>query len=778
MPCWKLLLCISFCSTLGRADLLFDMIQEAERNIERQYRTTVAKETAIKTLREILENGNGNDKLLRIESTFIRPKSGPLTQDNAYRLLLSPDLDWTVHSIDIAGTVKGNDTIILTQKRQKKREQVAKGSKISSVQFSDVSELTRQTSLKGGAEVQISFNPIDFLVPKIYFSALAEASKKGIETSTSQGTWSRDWQDSSSAHDEFTKEIQSNTNISDYHLVFAITFKNNSSSDLSFDSDSTIPVYCGNEFLLNAAPVKNGDKSEFLLPANGTTTIQCKGLLDNTRSRELLANENFRSDLHICPEQGQFFIHSADGLKNNLLQCPNVPTVSLACHGIKWNLQKTWDDRSVTLREAIWAINSLYADPVFDIQDENHITIFGKPLFFQEDHFDFTSETVLLKQRNRIIPSLGSKGLDGVLDSDIDILVIKDVASFLLFAEATREQKLDFLDAAEKKFRCDDASTQWFLGFIYASLGDCWEKVIKWYGKAAEQGYAPAQNELGGCYYYGYGGERDFKKAVEWVERAAEQEFAAAQFNLGVCYRNGEGVEKDFAKAAEWFAKAAEHGFAPGQCVLGACYRDGAGVEKDFAKAAEWYRKAAGQGYAVAQNVLGGCYHDGEGVEKDFAKAVEWFERAAEQELAAAQFNLGGCYYYGEGVEKDFAKAAEWYRKAADQGDAVAQCALGVCYHNGEGVEKDLEKAAEWFAKAAEQGFAQGQCVLGECYRDGDGVERDFKKAAEWFAKAAEQGFSAAQNNLGECYKKGKGLPKDKKKAEEWFQKAREGNAW
>lgn len=48
------------------------------------------------------------------------------------------------------------------------------------------------------------------------------------------------------------------------------------------------------------------------------------------------------------------------------------------------------------------------------------------------------------------------------------------------------------------------------------------------------------------------------QKAVEWYTKAAEQGHAAAQYNLGNCYYDGEGVEKDLQKAIEWYTKAAE----------------------------------------------------------------------------------------------------------------------------------------------------------------------------------------------------------------------------
>ena len=65
-------------------------------------------------------------------------------------------------------------------------------------------------------------------------------------------------------------------------------------------------------------------------------------------------------------------------------------------------------------------------------------------------------------------------------------------------------------------------------------------------------GDARAQCDLGICYEYGDGTEKDLKKAFEWYKKAAEQNDAEAQFNLGRCYKFGEGTDIDLKKAFEW----------------------------------------------------------------------------------------------------------------------------------------------------------------------------------------------------------------------------------
>ena len=69
---------------------------------------------------------------------------------------------------------------------------------------------------------------------------------------------------------------------------------------------------------------------------------------------------------------------------------------------------------------------------------------------------------------------------------------------------------------------------------------------MKWYRKAAEQGYANAQCSLGVCYASGQGVEQDDKEAVKLYRKAAEQGNASAQSNLAFCYYKGDGVGQDF----------------------------------------------------------------------------------------------------------------------------------------------------------------------------------------------------------------------------------------
>lgn len=78
---------------------------------------------------------------------------------------------------------------------------------------------------------------------------------------------------------------------------------------------------------------------------------------------------------------------------------------------------------------------------------------------------------------------------------------------------------------------------------------------------------------------------------MRWFQKAAEQGSADAQLNLGLFYGKGIGVELDYVKAVSWYRIAAEQGFAAAQCSLANCHYNGRGVAQDYAEALVWYEK-------------------------------------------------------------------------------------------------------------------------------------------------------------------------------------------
>jgi len=65
---------------------------------------------------------------------------------------------------------------------------------------------------------------------------------------------------------------------------------------------------------------------------------------------------------------------------------------------------------------------------------------------------------------------------------------------------------------------------------------------------------------LGWCYQEERGVKRDLAGAAQWYTKAANQGFAGAENNLGFLYETGGGVPANVAAALGWYRRAAEHG--------------------------------------------------------------------------------------------------------------------------------------------------------------------------------------------------------------------------
>lgn len=115
-----------------------------------------------------------------------------------------------------------------------------------------------------------------------------------------------------------------------------------------------------------------------------------------------------------------------------------------------------------------------------------------------------------------------------------------------------------FMDAWENA-HCAVALGGMFKDRIILSEGDDNTEVFDYQKnedllKAAEQGDADAQNNLGHCYQYGNGVEEDKEEAVRWYKKAAEQGDADAQNNLIELNDNRSLIEKGIDALIRFFS--------------------------------------------------------------------------------------------------------------------------------------------------------------------------------------------------------------------------------
>ena len=208
-------------------------------------------------------------------------------------------------------------------------------------------------------------------------------------------------------------------------------------------------------------------------------------------------------------------------------------------------------------------------------------------------------------------------------------------------------------------------------------------------------------------YYNGQGVAADYGLAVTWFTRAAAQGVADAQYNLGVMYAHGLGVEADQAMAQDWIVRAAAQGHTSAKIWL-----DGSSqVARRGTKVPPQMRRRYEAGLAAFE------------VENYEGALVEW-KQLAVLGMAQAQNSLGVMYDQGMGVDEDHTRAARLFRDAAIQGFGGAQVNLGVMYLRGRGVAQDHRSATDWLTRAAEQGVCR--CAVSgwaaPCHRRGDGA--------------------------------------------------------
>ena len=161
-----------------------------------------------------------------------------------------------------------------------------------------------------------------------------------------------------------------------------------------------------------------------------------------------------------------------------------------------------------------------------------------------------------------------------------------------------------------------DGKLQWTACRDHPSQKRCRKASIAATERAAEAGDVLAQFQLGA--------EKDLPGHADWLTRAAERGFADAQDRLGDHYRE----RKDWRRTAYWCRRAAEQGHPLAMVGPAARYRNGEGVARDPARAFRLMRESAIVGYTVAQYNLGVMHLRGIGTPVDRELARHWLEKA------------------------------------------------------------------------------------------------------------------------------------------------------
>jgi TPR repeat protein len=236
-----------------------------------------------------------------------------------------------------------------------------------------------------------------------------------------------------------------------------------------------------------------------------------------------------------------------------------------------------------------------------------------------------------------------------------------------------------------------------------------------------------AQTAMASCYDLGRHVQPNGKEAIRWLTQAANQGYGPAEYELGRIYLYGRGVPADYAQALQWERKAADQGDARAQRDLAFMYERGFGVPADPAQAMEWNRKAATQGQPDAQLHLARALQEGSGVQKNPGEARQWYAKAASREQPEAQLELARKLAQGP----DCTKAIYWYKKAAAHGQSAAMYELGNFYLAPK-CGPNREQAFTWFMIGARFGSHESNAAAGNLEKV---LTAAGKKRAQLFAE-------------------------------------------
>jgi len=223
-------------------------------------------------------------------------------------------------------------------------------------------------------------------------------------------------------------------------------------------------------------------------------------------------------------------------------------------------------------------------------------------------------------------------------------------------------------------------------------------ETIHWLKLAADQGYAPAEYELGRIYLYGRGIPADYQQALLWEKKAALQGERNAQRDLAFMYERGLGISANPREAALWNRKAAEQGEPQAQLHLAEALENGSGTPVNLAEAKAWYLKAARQNVSKAQ--LRVAQLDAQDAAGSCQTALLWYERAAAGGETQAMYESGKLYQTAK-CGPDQPKAFMWFRIGGRFGSSESKSeAERLASQISPAQKKSAELQAErWIAK-------------------------------------------------------------------------------
>jgi hypothetical protein len=168
------------------------------------------------------------------------------------------------------------------------------------------------------------------------------------------------------------------------------------------------------------------------------------------------------------------------------------------------------------------------------------------------------------------------------------------------------------------------------------SEGEALERIKK----RAEGDDAVAIHQLGSYYCNGgMGLPQDNNKAMELWLKAGELGCMSSYYNIGDCYYFGQGVERDMKKAKQYYEFAAMGGVATARNDL-ACVEADAG---NMDRAMKHWMISAGAGHDDSLKNIRECFFEGHATKDDFEKALR-AHKEAQDDMRSDQREEAAAY--------------------------------------------------------------------------------------------------------------------------------------
>lgn len=220
------------------------------------------------------------------------------------------------------------------------------------------------------------------------------------------------------------------------------------------------------------------------------------------------------------------------------------------------------------------------------------------------------------------------------------------------------------------------------LGSLYYNdMGD-FEQATEWFKKASEKGCTRSMNNLGACYEFGHGVQKNRDTSYQLYKESAEKGYTQAMLNLAyLTLQNGSesNQHSQYRQSAYWFRKLTmcDAELAEPYFNLGKMHESGLGIERDLKGAYQYYKKAARLNHAEAISKCGDFLYSGRvtGGVSDRREAMRCYRRAAELNCPSGMNNLGLM------LESDnFDEAVSLYRRAHKLGNLDATVNFALAY--------------------------------------------------------------------------------------------------